>query len=159
MLLDISRANLHSPLARVVFVTINGKVYKLLKAMYVLRDAGASFDRESVRCDELDGSVPGQFQHLCWVQEGRSGDDLLCERLEVAVWAIPTRFGKALAGQDDSFVVTQRGERRCAGTRFHLNRLLRLYPPGAERGVCLGARNRLRSVEILISLLPVTGVG
>ena len=39
MLLDISRAHLHSPLARAVFVTIDGKVYKLLKAMYGLRDA------------------------------------------------------------------------------------------------------------------------
>ena len=34
MLLDISRAHLHSPLARAVFVTIDGKVYKLLKARY-----------------------------------------------------------------------------------------------------------------------------
>ena len=40
MLLDISRAQLHSPLARAVFVTIDGKVYKLLKAMYGLKDAG-----------------------------------------------------------------------------------------------------------------------
>ena len=46
MLLDISRAHLHSPLARVVFVTIDGKVYKLLKAMYGLRDVGAAFDRK-----------------------------------------------------------------------------------------------------------------
>ena len=44
MMLGISRAHLHSPLARVVFVTIDGKVYKLLKAMYGLRDAGAPFD-------------------------------------------------------------------------------------------------------------------
>ena len=29
MLLDISRAHLYSPLARAVFVTIDGKVYKL----------------------------------------------------------------------------------------------------------------------------------
>ena len=32
MLLDISRAHLHSPLARAVFVTIDGKVCKLLKS-------------------------------------------------------------------------------------------------------------------------------
>ena len=42
----VFRANNYSPLARVVFVIINGKVYKLIKAMYGLRDAGASFDRE-----------------------------------------------------------------------------------------------------------------
>ena len=47
MLLDMSRAHLHSPLARVVIVTIDGKVYKLLKATYVLRYAGAAFDRGS----------------------------------------------------------------------------------------------------------------
>ena len=44
VLLDIYRAHLHSPLARAVFVTIDGKVYKLLKAMYGLRNAGAAFD-------------------------------------------------------------------------------------------------------------------
>ena len=44
MRLNISRAHLHSPLARAVFVTIDGKVYKLLKAMYCLRDSGAAFD-------------------------------------------------------------------------------------------------------------------
>ena len=54
VLLDVSRAHLHSPLARVVVVTNKGKVYKLLKAMYGLRDR----------------SVTGQVQHLCWIQEG-----------------------------------------------------------------------------------------
>ena len=42
MLLDISRAHLHSPLARAVFVTIEGKVYKLLKAMHGLKRCGSS---------------------------------------------------------------------------------------------------------------------
>ena len=42
--LNISRTHLHSPLARAVFVTVDGKVYKLLKAMYGLRDAGEAFD-------------------------------------------------------------------------------------------------------------------
>ena len=35
MLLDISRAHLDSPLARVVFVTISGMILKLLLATYV----------------------------------------------------------------------------------------------------------------------------
>ena len=34
MLLDICRAHLCSPLARAVFVTVDGKVFLLLKAMY-----------------------------------------------------------------------------------------------------------------------------
>ena len=58
---DISRAHLHSPLARVVFVTINGKVYKLLKAMYGLRDAGASFDRKGLDVMNLMGVSLGKF--------------------------------------------------------------------------------------------------
>ena len=36
MLFDTSRAHLHSPLAMAVFVTIDGKICKLLKAMYGL---------------------------------------------------------------------------------------------------------------------------
>ena len=43
MLLDHLQSTSHSPLARAVFVPIDGKVYKLLKAMYGLRDAGAAF--------------------------------------------------------------------------------------------------------------------
>ena len=61
MLLDISRAHLHSPLARAVFVTIDGKVYKLLKAMYGLRDAGAAFDRKVLHVMNLMGVSLGKF--------------------------------------------------------------------------------------------------
>ena len=69
MLLDISRAHLHSPLARAVFVAIDGKVYKLLKAMYCLRDAGAAFDRKVLDVINLVGVSLGKFQHLCWIPE------------------------------------------------------------------------------------------
>ena len=61
MLLDISRAHLHSPLARAVFVTIDGKVYKLLKAMYGMRDAGAAFDRKVLDVMNLMGGSLGKF--------------------------------------------------------------------------------------------------
>ena len=61
MLLDISRAHLHSPLARAVFVTIDGKVYKLLKAMYGLRDAKAAFDRKVLDVMNLMGVSLGKF--------------------------------------------------------------------------------------------------
>ena len=65
MLWEISRAHFHLPLARVVFVTLDGKVYNLLKTMHGLRDAGASFDRKV--------SVAGQIQHLCLIQECDDG--------------------------------------------------------------------------------------
>ena len=60
MLLDISRAHLHSPLARAVFVTIDGKVYKLLKAMYGLRYARAAFDRKVLDVMNLMGVSLGK---------------------------------------------------------------------------------------------------
>ena len=62
----------HSPLARVVFGTINGKVHKLLKAMYGLRDAGKSFDRDMLGVMNLMGVSlgVGQARHLCWIPEG-----------------------------------------------------------------------------------------
>ena len=41
-------------------MTINGKVYKLLKAMYGLRDAGASFDRKVLDVMNLMGVSLGQ---------------------------------------------------------------------------------------------------
>ena len=61
MLLDISRAHLHSTLARAVFATIDGKVYKLLKAMYGLRDAGAAFDRKVLDVMNLMGVSLGKL--------------------------------------------------------------------------------------------------
>ena len=60
MLLDIFRAHLHSQLARAVFVTIDGKVYKLLKAMCGLRDAGAAFDRKVLDVMNLMGVSLGK---------------------------------------------------------------------------------------------------
>ena len=70
MLVDISRAHLHTPCARVLSVTIIGKVCKMLKAMYRLRDAAASFDRTVLDVMNLKGVPLGKIQHLCWTQEG-----------------------------------------------------------------------------------------
>ena len=61
MLLKFSRAHLHSPLARAVFETIDGKVCKLLKAMYGLRDAGAAFDGKVLNVMNLMGVSLGKF--------------------------------------------------------------------------------------------------
>ena len=64
MLLDVSRAHLHSPLARAVLLTIDGKVYKLLKAMYGLRAAGAACDRKVLDVMNLTGVSLGKFNVL-----------------------------------------------------------------------------------------------
>ena len=112
-LLDTSRAHPHSPLARAVFVTIDGKVYKLLKAMYGLRDAGGAFDRKVLDVMNLMGVSLGKFSicvghrkaHVtrrdeclsevntaCLVQMVRLvrwGDRLLVEWTKVAVQCIP----------------------------------------------------------------------
>ena len=66
MLLDICKAHLHSPLARAVFVTIDGKVYGL-------REAGAAFDRKVLDVMNLTGVSQGQILHLCWIPESARG--------------------------------------------------------------------------------------
>ena len=68
MLLNISRVHLHSPLARAVFVTIDGKIYQLLKAICGLRDAGAAFDRKVLDVMNLMGVSLGKFS-ICWILE------------------------------------------------------------------------------------------
>ena len=61
VLLDISRAHLTAPLVRAVFVTIDGKVYKLLEAMYGLRYAGAAFHRKVLDVVNQMGVTLGKF--------------------------------------------------------------------------------------------------
>ena len=58
---DISRAHLHSPLMRKVYISVEGRVYNLLKAMYGLRDAGASCDRKVTSTLDDSGFKEGSF--------------------------------------------------------------------------------------------------
>ena len=64
--------------ARAVFVTIDGKVHKLLTAMYGLLDVGAVFDRKVLNVMNLMGSVMGQVQHLCCIPGDLVRDKVLC---------------------------------------------------------------------------------
>ena len=104
MLLDISRAHLHSPLARAVFVTADGEVHKLLKAMYGLRDAGAAFDRKVLDVMHLMGVSLGKFS-ICvgyWKVMGtmvrlvRWGDDFSLSRRRSLCNAFRDELGKHL---------------------------------------------------------------
>ena len=174
MLLDISRAHLHSPLARAVFVTIDGKVYKLLKAMYGLRDAGAAFDRKVLDVMNLMGVSLGK----CSICDGYRKAHVICRDeclLEVNTACLVqmvrlVRWGDdfSLSGRRSlcSTFRNERGKHLLVKTAvvlgpnvemgdvqeaIHLNRLVRLYPPGAEGGERWEIEADPRHVEILVS--------
>ena len=96
-------------------MTIDGKVYKLLKAIYGLRDAGAAFDRKVLDVMNLMGVSLGKFS-ICvgyrkvmdtLVRLVRWGDDFSSKWTKFALQCVPRRVGKALVGQDDSCDGTQ----------------------------------------------------
>ena len=157
MLLDISRAHLHSPLSRAVFVTIGGKVCKLLKAMYGLRDAGATFDRQVLDVMNFMGVSLGKFS-ICvgyrrvmdtlarlvlWSDDfSLSGRRSLCSTFR-------NEMGKHLLVKTTA-VLGPNVEMGDVQEAIRLNRLLRLYPPGAEGGGRWELEADPRHVEILL---------
>ena len=162
MLLDISRAHLHSPLVRVVFVTIDGKVYKLLKAMYGLRDAGASFDRKVVDVMDLMAVSLGKFS-ICvgcrkamdtLVRLVRWGDDFSLSGWRSLCKAFRDELGKHLLVKTMA-VLGPNAQMGDVQEAIRLNRLLRL-PLGAEGGERWELEAESRYVEIL---LPPMGLG
>ena len=148
MLLDISRAHLHSQLARAVFVTIDGKVYKLLKAMYGLRDAGAAFDRKVLDVMNLMGVSLGKLS-ICvgyrkvmntLVRLVRWSDDFPLSGRRSLCNAFRDELEKYLLVKTTA-AMGPNVEMDDVQEAIHLNRLLRLYPPGAV-GRAVGARGR-----------------
>ena len=98
---DVAPARIGSPL---------GKVYKLLKAMYGLRDAGAAFDRKVLDVMNLMGVTLGKFS-ICeghrkvmdtLVMLVRWSDDFSLSGGRSLCKAFRDELGKALVGQDDS---------------------------------------------------------
>ena len=160
MLLDIPRAHLHSPLARAVFVTIDGKVYKLLKAMYGLRDAGAAFDRKVLDVMNLMGVSLGKFSICVGVMDTlvrlvRWGDDLSLSGRRSLCNAFRDDLAKHLLVKT-TVVMGPNVEMGDVQEAIHLNRLLRLYPPGAERGERWELEADPRHVEILVSQMGLS---
>ena len=132
MLLDISRAHLHS-LARAVFVTNYGKVYKLLIAMYGLRDAGAAFDGKVLDVMNLMGVSLGKFSNFVGhrklmetlVRLVRWGDDFSLSGGSSLCNAFRDELGKHLLVKTTA-VVGPNVEKGDVQEAIHLNRLLRL---------------------------------
>ena len=166
MLLDISRAHLHSPLARPVFVTIDGKVYKLLKVMYGLRDAGAAFDRKVLDVMNLMGVSLGKFS-ICvgyrkvmdtLVRLVRRGGDFSLSGRRSLCNAFRDELGKPLLVKTTA-VMGPNVEMGDVQEAIHLNALLRLYPPGAEGGERWELEADPRHVEIFVSQMGLSNEG
>ena len=144
----MSKAHLHSPLARAVFVTIDGKVYTLLKAMYGLKDARAAFDRKVLDVMNLMGVSLGKFRICVGYQKVmdtlvrlvRWGDDFSLSGRRSLCVAFRDELGKHLLVKTTA-VMGPNVEMGDMQEAIRLNRLLRLYPPGAGRPA-MGARGR-----------------
>ena len=145
MLLDISRALT----ACWTCVTIDGKVKKLLKAMYGLCDAGATFDRKVLDALNFMGVSLGKFS-ICvgfrkvtdtLVRPVRWGDAFSLSGRRSLCKAFRDEFGKHLLVKTTA-VMGSSVEMGGVQEAIHLNRLLRLYPPGAEGRRAMGAGGR-----------------
>ena len=163
MLLDISRAHLHSPHARAVFVTIDGRVYKLLKAMYGRRDARAAFDRKVLDVMNLMGVSLGKFS-ICdgyrkvldtLVRLVRWGDDFSLSGRRALCNAFQDELGKHLLVKTTA-VMGPNVDMDDVQEAIHLNRLLRPYPPDAEGGERWELEADPRHVEILVSQMGLS---
>ena len=163
MLLDIARAHPHSQRPRAVFVTIDGKVYKLLKAMYDVRDAGAAFDRKVLDVMNLMRVSLGKFS-ICagyrkvmdtLVRLVRWGDDFSLSGRRSLCNAFRDKLGKHLLVKTTA-VMGPNVEMGDVQEAFHLNRLSRLYPPGEEGSERWELEADPRHVEILESQMGLS---
>ena len=137
-------------------MTINGNVYKLLKEMYGLRDAGTTVDRKVLDVMNLMGVPLGKFR-VCvghrkvlntLVRLVRSSDDFSLSGWRCfathseTIWE-STCWSRAVLGPNAEMGDVQEA--------IHLNRLLRLYPPGAERRERWEPEANPQHVVILVS--------
>eukprot|EP00959_Pyramimonas_sp_CCMP1952_P369819 7745706-Pyramimonas_sp.AAC.1 len=160
MLLDISRAHLHSPLNRVVFVKIDGQVYRLLKAMYGLRDAGASFDRKTESTMNVMGVTLGKFS-VCLgyrrsgdsvVRSVRWGDDFSLSGKRLHCAEFRDELGKHLLVKHTA-TLGPNPEHGDVGEATYLNRIVRWFPLGSEGGERIELEADPRHAEILVQQL------
>ena len=158
---DISRAHLHSPLMRKVYISVEGKVYKLLKAMYGLRDAGASFDRKVTSTLDDSGFKEGSFSpclatNLHVLADGqkdkglvrvtRHGDDFAALGRRRANADFEVGLKKHLIVKNQG-TLGPRPELGDVQELTHLNRIVRWCSDGVER---IELEPDPRHVEILV---------
>ena len=146
-----------------MFVTIDGKVYKLLKAMYGLRDVmnlmGVSQGKFSICVGYRKAHVTCRGESLsgvnttCLVQMVRLvrwGDDFSLSGRRPLCSTFRDEFGKHLLVKTTA-VLGPNVEMGDVQEAIHLKRLVRLYPPGAEGGERWEIEADPRHVEILVS--------
>ena len=140
LMLDISRAHLHSPLARAVFMTIDGSLQVVVCNVRSER-CGAAFDGKVLDVMNLMGVSLGKFS-ICvgyrkvmdaLVRLVRWGDDFSLSGRRSLWNAFRDELGKHLLVKTTA-VMGPNVEMGNVQEAIHLNRLLRLYPPGAEGG-------------------------
>ena len=151
MFLDISRAHLHSPIRRAVFVKAcaediecpEGFCWRLLKAMYGLRDAGACFDKKVEDVMKQIGFTQGAFSPCIYhhVKTGavvfRHGDDFVCLGGR-ALLAVPETARRAHDCQEPG----------CSGTSERGRRHRRVDHLEQDRTLGPRARRQLRKHRV-----------
>ena len=139
------------------------KVYKLLKAMHGLRDAGAAVGRKVLDVMNLMGVSQGKFS-ICvgyrrvmntLVRLVRWGDDFSTRGRRSLCDAFRDELGKHLLVKTTA-VVGPNVEMGDVQEAIHLNRLSRLYPPGAEAGERWETEAEPRHVEIQVSQMVLS---
>ena len=139
--LDISRAHLHSPVRRPIFVKAckedrdcpEGHCWRLLKAMYGLKDAGAAFDAKAESTMIKLGFVVGVFSPcLCHHPETgvavfRYGDDFVALGRRAAVHVFIKDLGSELIVKTRG-ILGPRRDQGDTGEIVILNRIVRWVP-------------------------------
>ena len=127
--------------------------------MYGLRDAGASFDRKVLDVMKLMGVSLSKFS-ICVgyrkvmnmsVRLVRWGDDFSLSYRRFLCNTFRDDLGKHLLVKTAAVCWDPNAEMGDVQEGIHLNRLLRLYPPGAEGGDRWELEADPRHVEILVS--------
>jgi len=170
MFLDVSRAHLHSDLHRDVYVAAPPEdteadadtCWKLLKAMYGLRDAGQAFDIKVEKVMDHLGFVQGVFSPCCYyhpkwaLRVYRHGDDfvVLGSRRDLEVFFVEVNKHmivkkRGVLGPDPS-----RGD---VGEIICLNRIIRWVPDTSEQRERIEYEPDPRHFEILRQQVGLDG--